>query len=365
MKNLFQKTFLPSLLAINALFHAQTHTFTTTAFIRKINATGNSDVQYFFHHYPYTEISGDTAKIQLKNDEIWINNASVVIKSNHKDIQLVQASGTSKIQLHSVIESDRIILSSRGASGIRALVQSRTGICTAEGMSDVAISGHTDSLIVRSYGSSSVKAKHLCSKYIKVNLEGTSDAFVFPDSSISGSINGLSKLVIYGNPKVINIEKTSNLAEIKHKNFSSSEYITSPDSSKKNKWKFYRKKYSFSNKSWEGISFGINGYLSPDNQLTLPGSLAFMQLNYSQSLNFQLNLPQTNIYLYKKNIAIATGFGFEWKRFSFDNTINLNPDTTFTYAVIDTTKVFNYKRNLLKAAYLQMQIPVGSATNYF
>lgn len=345
---LFQSIFFPAMITI-----AQNQTFTTVP-IQKIFAHNMSEIQCYYHDKPYTEINGDQSKVEIKNNELHASDAKIIVKTNLSNVNFFQSSNASGIYINSPLTNNNIILKSIEASNINAIVQNNKVTCITHDAASIQLSGNADSLIIDANNASSVKTQNLIANHVKIKIDNASAVSVFPDSTITGKVNTASSLKIYGNPKIINIEKLSHTSEIKYKN------KLQPDSSSKekkhdSKW-YYKWKESSKYKSWQGIAFGLNGYLNQNNSIPLLPKDNYLQLDYAQSLNFQASISQINFYLYKKNIAIATGLGFEWKRFAFDQNVNLNPDSSFTYGIIDTTKIFTYKRNLLKASYLQLPL---------
>ncbi|MEW6772482.1 MAG: DUF2807 domain-containing protein [Bacteroidota bacterium] len=347
--SLLMKAGILSIITISThLSIAQTFTIQP---ISRIKTLGTAKLTYYYHDKPFTEITADSSNIKVTNNTLIVKNVSAIIKSNNTKIHEIILDGASSVKVFCTIDNDNLLVEADGASDIETSVKSRRIICKSRGSSDIILNGNTDTLITKADGSSSQKLKNLVANVVILDADGASDISVFPQQSINGHIDGVSDVKLFGQPSTVNIEKLNSTASLKRKNFNDS-------SASKNKSKSWRFKWSESdrNKSWQGIAFGINGYLSSQNDIQLPTNENYLALNYSQSFNFQWNFTQHNIYLYKKNIALVTGLGIEWKRFAFDNNVHLNPDSSFTYGVIDSTKTFVYKRNLLKASYVQIPL---------
>ena len=109
-------------------------------------------------------------------------------------------------------------------------------------------------------------------------------------------------------------------------------------------------------KHWRGTFIGINGFLSPTGGINLAQNANYMDLKYSKSFNTQINLIERHFNLHKNYVKIVTGFGFDFHRYEFSKKTNLSPNAIYTNGVIDTSNAFTYKRNTLKATYLQVPL---------
>lgn len=89
----------------------------------------------------------------------------------------------------------------------------------------------------------------------------------------------------------------------------------------------------------------------------------YLGLNYSRSINYQLNLFQHNFHIYKNYVNLITGFGIEWRRYMLDNNTTLNPDSSFTWGVIDNSNTYSYNKNLLRSTLLQVPLIFDFNTN--
>ncbi len=108
-----------------------------------------------------------------------------------------------------------------------------------------------------------------------------------------------------------------------------------------------------------------------DNKLKLPGeedSLQmnnFLDLNYSKSLYFSLNLFEKNIRLYKNYVNLVTGLGFEWNSYNFKKNIILDPNADYISAsnTILAPSSATFSKNKLKVAYIKAPVLLEINTN--
>ena len=84
----------------------------------------------------------------------------------------------------------------------------------------------------------------------------------------------------------------------------------SSESKKKRKKKF--------KPHWAGLEIGLNNYLTPDFDMTLPADQSYMDLNTGKSWNVNLNIVDYGFGLGTSYVGIATGLGFELMNYNFD-----------------------------------------------
>lgn len=116
---------------------------------------------------------------------------------------------------------------------------------------------------------------------------------------------------------------------------------------------------------YAGIELGVNNYLNSDMEMKVPEDGAFMELDDSKSLEFNLNIADVALPIVKDRLGLITGLGFNWNNYKFDNKqLVLQNDGDSIYAVYDSTK--NYSKNKLTSVYLnvplmlEFQQPIGS-----
>lgn len=95
---------------------------------------------------------------------------------------------------------------------------------------------------------------------------------------------------------------------------------------------------------WAGLDIGVNGYIMPDGNFTLPrgDEYDFLALNWGNSRTFSINPVEWKIKLYKNYIGITTGLGIEWNNYRLrylDWKMAYNADST--YGVLDPDKGTN------------------------
>ncbi|MBI3501088.1 MAG: outer membrane beta-barrel protein [Bacteroidetes bacterium] len=140
---------------------------------------------------------------------------------------------------------------------------------------------------------------------------------------------------------------------------------TKKDTIKKEK----KKKQDFTH--WGGFDFGVCMLSTAKNQFNIPEENDttkmnyFLNLNYSKSFFFSLNLLEKNIRLYKNYVNVVTGLGFEWNSYNFKNKITLPPNASYISAsnVTIAPDSITFKKNKLKVAYLKAPLLLEFNTN--
>lgn len=111
---------------------------------------------------------------------------------------------------------------------------------------------------------------------------------------------------------------------------------------------------------WEGIDFGVNGFLNPSRQIALPANYSFLELDFARSFSFAWNISQYNVHLYKNHINLVTGLGLEWNSYAFRQNMTLTPRNNTIAATVETV---NFSKNKLKMTYVNMPLLLEFNTN--
>lgn len=379
---------LSSLFLIScAISHAQTSQIREVKPFKKIEISGEADVVF---------TQSDTLKLKVVANENEINNVytsidgdALIIKTKEtlhdpykvyvfgNGLNKLTSSGTSKFTTSNIINADSLSIVVSGGSNVSLKIKSTLTDVALSGASVITLEGNTQILHSNISGASSLKAYKLSALTTDIKVSGASTAKVFTTEKINANATGSSTIKFKGDPKDVSAEASGSSLIAK---------VVGDDSSKKGREKndsttinFRKKQLVIINKDkdsdndisvkvdnddfhhWGGFGMGVNGWLS-NGSFTLPKSQDYMSLNYGKSLNFQLNLEK-DIHLYKNYINLVTGIGFEWNQYQFSNKTRLNPDSNYTYGIIDSTNAFNYKKNRLKTAFVNVPVLLEFNTN--
>lgn len=357
-----------------------------------ISASGAVNIKY---------LNSDTNKVILKGDKedfghveffnqkntLFIktvgsikNPLSVVVSGNK--LNEVDLSGASSVKSSDVLKTNNFQIVTSGASNVNLTIQSKSIKVTSTGASDVVLKGTTNNIEATTTGASNLKAYELEADTITINASGASNAKVKALQKININATGASTVKFKGEPKEVAAEGGSSSKIMKI----GSDEITSslnPQDTSKNKTTFkYRNKQfiiidnddprkdsilkqtsDLTRKHWQGFWLGFAGYTNPQQGFTMNNPYKYMELDYGRSFNFQWNLAQKNLNIYKKYIQLSSGVGFQFNNLSFENKTRLNADSSFAWGTIDSSNTYTYRKNKFKQSYLVVPLLLNFNTN--
>lgn len=106
-------------------------------------------------------------------------------------------------------------------------------------------------------------------------------------------------------------------------------------------------------KFWNGIDFGVNGYMTPQNSLTVQSGYPFLELDYARSHSFSWNMAQFNLPIVKHYVQLVTGIGLEWNSYAFRNNWTLDQNSP---AVTATETNIDYSKNKLRTTWVNVPV---------
>jgi len=289
----------------------------------------------------------------------------------------VYASGASSVRSSETINAPYFILNASGASNTNFILKSTSVKATVSGASEVNLKGNTGNFNAIVTGAANLKAYDLISDTSDVNASGASNAKVFASQKININATGASSIKFKGDPKLVSAEGSTASKIIKI----SGEGNNPSDSTMKPRTKIRFKNmdviingndsYSKNNsnysdltrKHWQGLWLGFGGYTNPSIGFTMNPRYKYMELDYGRSFNFQWNLAQRNVNIYKKYIQLSTGIGFQFSNLKFENNTKLNADSSFTWGYVDSSNTFSYRKNRFKQSYVTVPLLLNFNTS--
>lgn len=296
----------------------------------------------------------------------------ITISVSIKSLASIDLSGASDIKSENQLICDKLAISTNGAGDVHLDVKANDIKTDVSGAGDVTLKGTTQTLDAIVSGAGDLKASNLEATKITAKVSGAGDAKVNAIQSLTADVSGAGSIIYKGNPvdRNVNISGAGSVRESKSgtgdetagndttkiklggKNY----MIIGEDDdcndkvSKKDSTNDYNEKF----KHWNGIEFGVNGMMDYKNNINLPASASFLELDYAKSLQFGLNLFEKDFHIYKNYVNIVTGFGFDFNHYAFQNNITLNGDTTYLSAFNDST--IDYKKNKLNVTYIKIPL---------
>lgn len=351
-----------------------------TAF-SKIETSGAVNV--FYTHSDSLALSVKAKSNELEKVETKVENGTlyVLTKGNftmpvnvyvkNNQLRQVQSSGASTFKTMNQIKTDSLSFSISSSANVSAQINTIKLKSVQSGASILTLSGTADNYSAELSGASSLKAYELVSKNMDILATGASSSKVYVTDRLKANASGASNIKVRGEVTDISAEATSassisKIADNKKSNDKDSTIykwkgrkiiIIDKDEDGVQIAKDSSKRFDKDDfKHWAGISAGVNGYMNSLGNISLPKKDAYMDLNYANSFNFQLNLMERQFNIVKNNFKIVTGIGFDYHSYELANKSLLNPDSSYTYGTIDSTNTFAYKKNRLRNTYLQVPL---------
>ncbi len=305
--------------------------------------------------------------LEVKNNTLYFGFSNNKIKK-YKELKYyvtapeyvnIKSSGASNVSSTGVLSGDNLKLNVSGASDVNLKVDYKNIITKISGASDVTLFGSTISSVVESSGASEFHGKDLQTTSSVVNASGASTCFVNAKANLTYEVSGASDVRYTTKPETVIIKKghdaekvilrTStpvvthyyeddttkvNIGSIKVEVIDGdTTYITvgrhtlSVSDDGDVKWE--KCKHKRFNGNWGGVDIGLNGYLTPDFNMSFDKADDYLALRMEKSINLNLNIYEQNIALNKaKNIGLITGIGLSWNNYKFSNPTYLTPDSS-------------------------------------
>jgi hypothetical protein len=255
-----------------------------------------------------------------------------------------------------------------GAANANIKLDAQSVVVEEGGAANLNLNGTTENFDLEISGASTLKAYDLISKNANVSSAGASSAKVYVTTKLVAKAGGASSIKVKGEVKDVNADVSSAASVTRIVEKGEMQGTGNGDSTTFN-WKgkkiiivegkkglSAKNKSSYSFDHWAGFSLGVNGLLTPSGSTAMQKPYKYMDLNYSRSINVQLNLFQHNFHIYKNYVNLVTGFGIDWRRYMLDHKTNLNPDSSFTWGNIDSTNNYTYNKNLFRSTMLQVPL---------
>jgi len=291
----------------------------------------------------------------------------------------VYASGASSVRSSETINASHFHVNASGASNVHLSVKSGTVKVEAAGASDINLKGNTSNLNAIVTGAANLKAYDLIADSCDINASGASTARIFVQQKININAAGASNVKFKGDPKTVSAEGSS-ASKIMKISGDGTSFSTPGDTSKsQTKFSFKNKEviiidnnthnsYGYyhsdlTRKHWQGLWLGFGGYTNPSVGFTMNTPYKYMELDYGRSFNFQWNLAQRNVNIYKKYIQLSTGIGFQFSNLKFENNTKLNADSSFTWGYVDSSNTFSYRKNRFKQSYVTVPLLLNFNTS--
>jgi hypothetical protein len=230
------------------------------------------------------------------------------------------------------IESEALSINLSGATSASLQVNTTTLETKLSGASSLVISGNADHHNATASGASQLRAQDLTTQTTIAKASGASNLRLNATEYLDANASGTSKISYLKEPASIQI-KTSGMASVNGMQAHMvSESVTGDttrirlggrdliviDDKGRESIRMERRSGGF-RKNWSGFEMGINGYMTPDNSLTLTGDADYIDLRYNKSVVVNLNFWQQSFPIVSNNLGLVTGLGLGFNNYRFDN----------------------------------------------
>jgi hypothetical protein len=346
----------------------------------------------------------DQISLRVKDGKLYIgskgmtNPTKLDVQIFYTELVSVSVGGAASLQSSGPIETEELVLDVSGAAKATLAVDVEQLISNVSGASKVSLQGSADTHITEVSGAANLHAVSLLTETTRARVSGAGKARITATDKIDSDVSGAGRLEYFDGTSMVSVGKegqfsieidedihadslgyidvisseTSDSVRIKVGNVEIEVYDgentrvkvgsgqLEVDDSGKVQIKKDKKKARF-NGHWAGFNLGINGYMTPDNELDMPQDYAFLDLRYEKSINVQLNLFEQNFNLIGNKLGLVTGLGFEWYNYRFDNQVKLD-HTTDEIAVVENPGK-EYSKSKLNVRYLNIPLILELQSN--
>jgi len=337
------KIFVSAIILLVAPFMVAAQEFTVTPFTG-VDATGMFTIHLSQGENHEVTIEADQSirpnvSVEVVGDMLVLrymgsarNNTPIEARITAPYFMKLQGGDLVSFSSEQPLRSPLLYLDGRNASRFDLQVETEKLTTNLSGASRASLQGSATVHSAILSGSARVDALNLETVSTEVDISGASNASVFAATLISGTASGASQLSIRGNPVLQNIE-LSGMASVENLN-DDNEPISQAESKTErvrvgpveiriNEDKDVEVERRRSNRrfrsNWTGFELGINGYLTPAQNLTMPFGYEPFELRYERSVAVNLNLFQQNINLIRNRLGLFTGIGIGWNNYRFGN----------------------------------------------
>ncbi len=301
------------------------------------------------------------------------NTDDVKVNVTVKNLRRIDVTGSPDVTSTNKIIADTLVIIGAGGASMRLDVQATYLRTTLSGAGNLKIAGTATQLDAVLSGAAQLKAYQLATEKSTVTTAGASSAHITVASSLNATSSGASEIHYQGNPaeKIVSSSgassitpkdgtaNTNDTTSIKMGKYDV--HVTENDDGDDERSDREKDADDSDFEFWEGIDFGVNGYLTANNSIELPAGFEFLELNYARSYFFSWNIFQKNIHIYRNNVNLGTGLGLSWYHYNFRNAYTLTPNVGFQTATFDST--ITYTRNRLGLTYLNVPVFLEFNTN--
>ncbi|MGZ3903390.1 MAG: GIN domain-containing protein [Bacteroidia bacterium] len=381
-------------LVLSTLTNAQTEQKRSLPDFTKVNANVSTTIVLQKSDSPFILIkTSDSSSVSDTKAEVV--DGTLMIRQGKKGetpskitvgyltINSIEGSGAVSIKSNEVMSTDKLELEFSGAAKCKLDISVNTVSCNESGAATISLNGNCNKLEAIVSGAASLKAENLIAENANVNTSGASTAKVNVTNRLEGNASGASTLKYSGSPKetqlnqsgASNVKSSDTVISADANGTTTVTTTTKGDSTKRYTFNgryeiivhekkkedttsfnyIKRHRYSVRKQNWAGVELFENGYLTPNNDITMAPQEDYMSLNYGmKNLGCNLNLFEKDFRMAKGRLQVVTGLGFSWNLYSLKNKTVLNPDSSYTGYTYNTAG--SYSKNKLRESFVTVPL---------
>ncbi len=302
------------------------------------------------------------------------NLTDLMVHITAPDFTYLHAGGASAISSVSTITSHTLKLKVSGASRMDLTVEADHLTTDISGACNIKLAGRATLHEITASGVSGVRAYDLETITTDVNSSGTSTVRITVLESLTADVSGTSSVIYRGDPPLSDYT-TSVTASVRP-----AEPIPSPvpdDEVEEEKdtvvisvgrrevvivdgrmpeIRTRQRPRMQWRSNWSGFYLGINGYLTPGNSINLDPEDEYLNLEYNNSIQVNLNIWEQNLVLARGNngmVGLVSGLGVSWNNYRFSENIRLVHDADGLAHDYDDD-IHSFRKNKLTVSHLNL-----------
>lgn len=139
-----------------------------------------------------TEVKGNTLEIGMKKGNY--NNFKARITVTYRNLQKIANSGSSDIEVVSVLKGDKFEIASSGSGDFKGAFDVKDLNIAISGSSDMALKGKADNQAIKISGSGDILASDLKGSQASVAISGSGDVKLGVDGPVRTSVSGSGRV---------------------------------------------------------------------------------------------------------------------------------------------------------------------------
>lgn len=328
-------------------------------------------------------------KTEVKDGELFITSkfirkASLLnIYVSTPELNSISISGAAEMKNKATLGVDYLSIDQSGASELDIEVNAKEITASTSGASELELKGITEDLLIDASGASSVNAKELATENAIVESSGSSRVKVNVSGSLTKSTSGASsirnisdateieedddKIIIHVDEYDDEDVYVKGLGVEVHEDSDSTQIKIGRHRFVVDEWgnvRYKRWRKNRFNGHWAGIDLGVNGYLTPENDMKFEPKNEYLDLVIAKSIKVGINFFEQNLPLSKnQKWGLITGLGWEINNYRFNNDVMITSDSAEIQGFY--ARNISMRKSKLVVNYLEIPVLFEFQTNRY